>query len=301
MKAVVTGASGFIGRSLASYLDGKGVNVVRLDREAGENVVAADVSKRDAIRSYLDSDTTVFHLAASADVAASVADPRHDLEHTFGSAFEILETARATGARVVIPSTASVCGQVNTLPLSEGAFTRPVSPYAAGKAAIEAYASAYNAAYGLDVRIVRLFSVYGPGMTRFAIHDIVRKIEQNPQRVSILGDGNQIRDYLHIKDAVRGLVFVASHGEAGETYNVASGEPVRLYDLAEMIAEVMGHPDILIEPTGESFAGDTPRWYADISKVAALGFKPQVTLRDGLTETIRWLTGAAAPVEAAAR
>ena len=301
MKAVITGASGFIGRALASYLDGQGSKVVRLDRLNDGDVISADVSKRDAIRKYLDGDTTVFHLAASADVAASVADPRHDLLHTFGAAFEILESARDAGARVVIPSTASVCGQVNTLPLSEAAFTRPVSPYAAGKAAIEAYASAYNAAYGLDVRIVRLFSVYGPGMNRFAIHDIIRKIEKDPHRVSILGDGNQIRDYLHIADAVRGLAFAAEHGEPGETYNVASGEPVRLYDLARMIAELMGYPDIRIEPTGESFAGDTPRWYADTSKVTALGFKPRIALREGLAETIQSLTGASAAVEAGAR
>ena len=99
-----------------------------------------------------------------------------------------------------------------------------------------------------------------------------------------------MRDYLFIDDAVRGLTMVATEGASGEEYNVASGVPVRLVDLARLIAELMGHPDIRIRPSGRSFAGDTPRWYADISKVRALGFEPRVDLRSGLVQTIEWLT-----------
>jgi nucleoside-diphosphate-sugar epimerase len=103
------------------------------------------------------------------------------------------------------------------------------------------------------------------------------------------GDGLQVRDYLFIDDAVRGLTMVATEGASGEEYNVASGEPVRLLDLARLIAELMGYPDIRITPTGRSFAGDTARWYADISKVRRLGFEPRVDLRSGLERTIAWL------------
>jgi UDP-glucose 4-epimerase len=139
------------------------------------------------------------------------------------------------------------------------------------------------------VRIARLFSVYGIGMFRFAIHDIIRKIQQNHEELTILGDGAQVRDYLFIEDAVRGLTMVATEGASGEEYNVASGVPVRLLDLARLIAELMGYPDIRIRPTGRSFAGDTARWYADISKVRGLGFEPSVDLRSGLLRTIEWL------------
>jgi UDP-glucose 4-epimerase len=138
--------------------------------------------------------------------------------------------------------------------------------------------------------------VYGVGMFRFAIHDIVRKIQQNHEELTLLGDGTQVRDYLFIDDAVRGLTMVATAGASGEEYNVASGEPVRLLDLARLIGELMGYPNIRIRPTGRSFAGDTPRWYADISKVRALGFEPRVDLRSGLERTIAWL--AARPVGA---
>jgi len=209
----------------------------------------------------------------------------------------VLEAARHAGSRVVFPSTASIFDASNTLPLAERAFPRPTSPYAAGKLGGEAYCHAYHRSYGVDVRIARLFSVYGIGMFRFAIHDIVRKIQQNHEELTILGDGSQVRDYLFIDDAVRGLTMVATEGASGEEYNVASGEPVRLLDLARLIAELMGYPDIRIRPTGRSFAGDTARWYADISKVRGLGFEPGVDLRSGLRRTIEWL--AARPVKVA--
>jgi nucleoside-diphosphate-sugar epimerase len=147
----------------------------------------------------------------------------------------------------------------------------------------------------VDVRIARLFSVYGVGMFRFAIHDIIRKIQQDHDELTILGDGCQVRDYLFIDDAVRGLAMVGTKGAGGEEYNVASGIPVRLLDLARLIAELMGHPQIRIRTTGRSFPGDTPRWYADISKVRALGFQPQLDLRAGLQQTIAWLAARPQP------
>jgi len=299
-RAVVTGASGFIGSALARYLNAEGWDVVTVDRRPSADGQApthlVDVAQEGALAGLLDAGTTIFHMAASADVAGSVANPRHDFDNTFRGVFEVLEAARQAGSRVVFPSTASIFDASNALPLSERAFPRPTSPYAAGKLGGEAYCHAYHRSYGVDVRIARLFSVYGVGMFRFAIHDIVRKIQQDHEDLVILGDGTQIRDYLFIDDAVRGLAMVATEGASGEEYNVASGEPVRLLDLARLIAELMGYPNIRIRPSGRSFAGDTARWYADISKVRALGFEPRVDLRNGLARTIAWL--ATRPVSA---
>ena len=292
-RAVVTGASGFIGSALVRHLRAAGWDVLAVDRkpfaDADQPSRLADVAQEGALAGLLDERTVIFHMAASADVAASVANPRHDFDNTFRGVFEVLEAARHAGSRVVFPSTASIFDASNTLPLSERAFPRPTSPYAAGKLGGEAYCHAYHRSYGVDVRIARLFSVYGVGMFRFAIHDIVRKIQQNHEELTILGDGTQVRDYLFIDDAVRGLTMVATKGASGEEYNVASGAPVRLLDLARTIAEIMGYPNIRIRPTGKSFAGDTARWYADISKVRTLGFEPSVDLITGLRRTVAWL------------
>jgi UDP-glucose 4-epimerase len=292
---VVTGASGFIGQALVVHLNAAAWDVVAIDRrpfpDPAQPALTIDVAAPGALRGVLDDRTTVFHLAASADVAASVANPRHDFDNTFRGVFEVLEAARLAGSRVVFPSTASIFDAGNPLPLSERAFPRPSSPYAAGKLGGEAYCHAYHRCYGLDIRIARLFSVYGTGMRRFAIHDIIRNIQENSAELTILGDGTQVRDYLFIDDAVRGLEMLATRGAAGDEYNLASGEPVRLLDLARTIAGLMGHPDIRILTSGRSFPGDTPRWYADISKVRRLGFEPSVDLQTGLRRTIAWLTG----------
>ena len=124
---------------------------------------------------------------------------------------------------------------------------------------------------------------------RFAIHDIVRKIQNNNKTLEILGDGKQIRDYLYIDDAVHGLEIIASNGESGEDYNLASGEQVRLIDLAHLIAEEMDCSEIEIKPSGESFPGDVPKWYGDISKIKKIGFQQKTSLKDGLAKTVNWL------------
>jgi UDP-glucose 4-epimerase len=298
-RAVVTGASGFIGSALLRHLRAGGWTVVAVDRrpfpDPEQSIRQIDVAQPGALDGLLDDGTVIFHMAASTDVAGSVANPRHDFDNTFRGVFEVLEAARHARSRVVFPSTASIFDASNPLPLGERAFARPTSPYAAGKLGGEAYCHAYHRSFGVDVRIARLFSVYGVGMFRFAIHDIIRKIQQNHEELTILGDGQQVRDYLFIDDAVRGLTMVAAEGAAGEEYNVASGIPVQLLDLARLIAELMGHPQIRIRTTGRSFAGDTARWYADITKVRALGFEPRVDLRSGLLQTIAWLAARPLP------
>ncbi|MGH9347683.1 MAG: NAD-dependent epimerase/dehydratase family protein [Vicinamibacterales bacterium] len=296
-STVVTGASGFIGEALTRHLRSAGERVLAIDRNPcpvpGVPSVELDVAARGALLPHVEEGATIYHLAASADVAASVRDPRHDLTHTFAAMFEVLETARHRRCRVIFPSTASVFDVGEPLPLAERAFPRPTSPYAAAKLSGEAYCYAYHRSYGVDVRVARLFSVYGAGMRRFAIHDLIRKIQRDPAELEVLGDGMQVRDYLYVDDAVRGLVTVASRGRAGEDYNVASGRPVRLLDLARMIAVEMGVPAIRIVPTGRTFPGDTPRWFADTTKTRALGFTPAVPLRDGLRRTIAWMRQAA--------
>lgn len=298
-RALVTGARGFIGSALVQHLADTGWEVLAADHREhhapGVTSLTLDVSKRGALAEVLTPGTVVFHLAASANVAASVRDPRHDLTNTFEGLFEVLETARTIGCPVIFPSTASVYDPAEPLPLRERGFPRPTSPYGAAKLAGEAYCYAYHRSYGTDVRVARLFSVYGVGMRRYAIHDLIRKIQNQPEELEILGDGTQVRDYLYIDDAVRGLVAIATDGAAGEDYNLAFGEPVRIDDLARLIAGLMGHPDIRLRFSGQSFRGDTSRWFADTTKMRSLGFSPQIPLEEGLRRTIAWMASSAGP------
>ncbi len=293
-KAVVTGACGFIGKALTDFLVNSGTQVIAVDRQTVENprckYIVADISAKGTLDKFIDQQTIVFHLAARANVADSVSDPRGDFESNVCVYFEVLESIRKSNAQLIFPSTASIYDPTNSLPLSETAYVRPTSPYAAAKVAAEAYCAAYYRSYGLNIKIARMFSVYGIGMNRFAIHDLIRKIQKNKTELSILGDGKQIRDYLYIDDTVRGLVTIATQGSAGEDYNLASGIPITLLDLASQIAMLMNCPDINIVPTGKSFSGDVPRWYADITKIRKIGFVPEITLKQGLMKTIDWLS-----------
>lgn len=301
-RAVVTGANGFIGGNLVAHLVKVGWSVLGVDMVPCEDLpaesIVLDVRTPGALTPHLDGETTLYHLAAHADIRFSVEHPREDFDTNVRGLFEALEAARQRGSRVLFASTASVFSHDNPLPWVETGLPRPMSPYAAGKMAGEAYCYAYHRCYGVDVRVARLFNVYGTGMTRFAIYDLIRKVQANPTRLEILGDGNQVRDFLYVEDAVRGLETIAVRGKPGEDYNLASGIPVRLLDLARTVATLMGHPDITLAPTGRSFPGDTPRWYADITKIRELGFEPRIALPEGVRRTIDWLRRDEAPTAA---
>lgn len=292
-RALITGASGFIGNALVESLHKQSIEIVAIDQlpcgRTHNKSKIFDIKQENIIDQFLTKDTVIFHMAANANVASSVNDPANDFQNTLYGLFQVLESARRFNCRVIFPSTASIFDTTNELPVSEKSYVKPSSPYGAAKVAGESYCFVYNRCYGLDVRIARMFSVYGLGMNRFAIHDIVRKIQSDNQSLEILGDGKQIRDYLYIDDAVHGLEIIASNGEAGEDYNLASGEQVKLLDLAQLIATEMDCSEIEIKTSGESFPGDVAKWYGDISKIKKIGFCQRTSLKDGLAKTVDWL------------
>ena len=291
-KAVVTGGSGFIGQALVRRLISDGADVTAVVRREADfdcPKVVADIRETCALDRLLDEDTVLFHLAGHTSVAGSVKNPAFDFEANVAGTLNILETTRSTGARLVFPSSPAVFAPGQPLPLSEEAYRRPSSPYGAAKLACEGYVQAYHACYEINASIARIFNVYGPGMTRFAIFDFWRKVRANSEEIEILGDGDTLRDYLFIDDAVEALLLIAAHGAAGEDYNVASGIPTRSTDLAVAVARAMGAGGVKITARGQSFPGDIPRWFADISKLQTLGFAPATGLTAGLTSTIEWM------------
>ena len=186
-------------------------------------------------------------------------------------------------------ATPSIFDPSTKLPYKEDSLIRPSSPYGAAKAAGEAYCVAYHRSYGLDTRIARIYNVYGEGVDRFIVFDFIQKLLNKPSQLEILGTGHQIRDFLHIDDLVDGLMLIASKGSPGEDYNLASGQEVKIIELAKKIAVLTGQADISILPTGQSWPGDILAWYADISKIERLGFKVKTDLESGLRKTIAWI------------
>ena len=289
---IVTGAAGFIGQHLVRGLLARGATVLAVDRRPVAldcEFLQRDITEPGCLDRHLSPDSVLYHLAANASVPGSVDDPANDFSDNTIGVFQILQSARRTGCQVVFTSSAAVYDVTNKLPLDESYPVRPSSPYGAAKVAGEAYCSAFHRSYGVPVKIARLFNSYGPGMVRFAMYDFVKKIKSDPNRLEILGDGQQMRDYLYVEDTVRALIQIAERGVVGETYNVASGEPITMLEVAQRVAALMDRADIQIETTGKSWPGDVARWYADIEKLQRLGFQPTVSWEDGLQRTVQWL------------
>lgn len=291
-KAVVTGAGGFLGSALTHSLCARGYEVTAVSHRDVQGLPctahACDIRTPNALTPWLCEDSILFHCAGHTSVSGSVREPRKDFEANVIGFLNALESARETGARVVFPSSAAVFAPEQQLPLSEGHLKGPVSPYGAAKLACETYAQTFSRCYGTDVRIARLFNVYGIGMTRFVIFDFYQKLKQDPTKLEMLGDGNQMRDYLYIDDAVAALMLIAETGSPGEDYNVGSGVPTLINELAGAVASTMGLHDIEISSLGRTFPGDIARWLADITKLQEMGFRQTVDLPDGLQKTIEW-------------
>jgi len=302
-KALVTGGAGFMGASLCGLLGREGWEVLCVDdgpaermeivRRLGPKVtlLPLDLLRADALEAVPGGPPdVVFHMAGRTSVARSVEDPVGDFETNVVITLRVLEYARRTGVgKVILPSTASVYLPDQPMPLKENAQIGASSPYGAAKVACENYGFAYARSYGLHVSVLRFFNVYGPRMRQFVIHDIVNKMLRNPSHLELLGDGEQVRDYLHVEDAARALLLAATRGSAGEAYNVGSGVPVRIRDLAERIVSLMGLEGVSIVCTQHSWSGDVKAWIADVSKLAGLGFRPEVRWEDGLRDTVRAL------------
>lgn len=290
-NAVVTGAAGFIGSHLVRVLRRQGLEVTAIDRwsGAGTDIVEIDLAQPGSLDGLLGPETALFHLAGSADVQRSVQEPVADFRDNVVAMIEVLEAVRRVGCAVLLlPSTGSVYDAAGPHPFRETSPTRPSSPYAAAKIACEAYCLAYARSYGIDVRIARLFSVFGPGMRRFAIHDFYQKLQRESHHLTLRGDGGQTRDYLYVDDAARALAMIAAAGARGEIYNVASGEPRSMRDVASAVSRAMGFNDCQIAPDGAVISAEVYRMEADPGRLQRLGFLPETTFEDGLLRTIAW-------------
>lgn len=292
-RAIVTGAGGFIGQPMTAFLRKQGIETLAIDRsdrpDKGPLDLIVDLSMPNVLDPYLGADVAVFHLAGSADVRASVSTPASDFQANVLTTLHVLESVRKAGGTMLFPSTGSVYDASASMPLHESSPLRPSSPYAAAKLAGEAYCFAYNRSYGLDVRIARMFSIYGPGMRRFAIYDFFQRLRADPSSLTIRGDGGQTRDYLYIDDTVLALFHMMRTGEPGAVYNVASGQALEILQVARTVASAMGLASAQVMPDNEAFAPEVYHMQADISRLNAIGFEPRVAFSEGVALTVRSL------------
>jgi UDP-glucose 4-epimerase len=311
---LVTGGAGFIGSHLVDRLIELGARVTVLDNLSfgcKENINPAadllehDVTNYSQVREDVRGKELVFHLAASATTKESSMgwnDPLFDYRVNALGTLHLLRAAAelVDRPRIVYASSAAVYGIPERVPVDESHATRPISPYGVSKLAGENYCYAYWHEHALDVVTVRIFNTYGPRQTRYVMFDLLAKLRACPERLEVLGDGEQVRDYCYVSDTVDGLLIAAQKGAAGSVLNLASGEPVVIRELVGQMLRTTGLDGATeVHYTGHSWTGDIPKLLGDSTKLRRLGFKPRVRLEEGLRRLNDWARDAVGSTSAA--
>ena len=303
-RVLVTGAAGFIGSHLVDRLVEEGAEVVAIDNLKDGNLSnlaesmdkiefhKVDIRNFESLKEVMDGVEIVFHLAANANVPYSVDNPKYDFETNALGTFNVLKLSLDLDVeKVVYASSAAVYGEPVYVPIDEEHPLNPISPYGASKLAGERLGFAYFKTYGLPFVSLRIFNTYGPRQRRYVMYDFLRKLKENPNRLEVLGTGEQIRDFCYVKDCVEAFVLACKSGNAaGEAFNIAGGNPISIKDLAFLMVKILGldrRTEVMF--TGESWNGDIVKLYADITKIKdKLGFEPKVGLEKGIVRLKRW-------------
>ena len=309
MKALVTGAAGFIGSHLTAALLDRGAEVVGIDcftdyyprpiKEAnlGENASRPGFSFVEArlqdadLQALLDDVTHVFHLAAQAGVRKSWGrDFQIYTSHNVDASQRLLEACvNRPIHRFVYASSSSLYGDNVAIPMREDALPQPVSPYGVTKLAAEQLGYLYFVNHGVPATALRYFTVYGPRQRPdMAFHKFIRAAIAGAP-ITLFSDGEQTRDFTFVADAVAATVAAGDRGVPGRAYNVGGGSRVSMNQVIDLIGRIAGRPlDVRREPAQKGDMRDT---YADTSLARAdLGFAPTVTLEQGIEAEYRWLS-----------
>jgi UDP-glucose 4-epimerase len=311
MRTLVTGGAGFIGSNLVDRLLAEGHEVAVLDdfssgKEANlvEALAAGATVHRADIRNALEVDDVfaqvkpeaTFHLAAQIDVRKSVADPAFDARTNVEGTINVLNGAKAVGARLINVSTGgAIYGETDVIPTPETVEPLPEAPYGQSKFCAERYLGLYSRLFDMTTATVRLGNVYGPRQDPMGEAGVVAifcgRLERGEHPI-IFGTGKQTRDYVYVGDVVGALMAVLAHPEAHDEYNVGTGRESSVLDIVEVLA-THAHADF--EPElAEGRAGELDRSCLDVTRIREeLGWSAEVELTEGLRRTLEWAHTAA--------
>ena len=315
MKALVTGAAGFIGSHLTAALLDQRATVIGIDSftdyypraikeknleehklREGFRFAETDIHHAD-LPALLDGVTHVFHLAAQAGVRKSWGkDFKTYTVNNVEATQKLLEACVGRPlVRFVHASSSSVYGDRAPIPMREDALPQPVSPYGVTKMAAEQLGYLYFANYGVPVVAMRYFTVYGPRQRPDMAFNRFIRAALNDAPITLYGDGEQTRDFTFVADAVAATIAAGHTGVSGTSYNIGGGSRVSMNDVINIIERIAGRP---LKVTREgSQKGDMRDTYADTSLARRdLGFAPKISLEEGIEAEYRWL--ASEPVTA---
>ena len=295
---LVTGGYGFLGRNVARYFSDLGYTVYGVGhgnwnfeeyREYGFSFWRLDDITVDSITSLNVCFDVIIHCGGSGSVAYSISNPYQDFNKTVSGTAAVLEYMRLYNpkAKLIYPSSPAVHGEHSNTPIREDALISPASPYGEFKLMAEHLCHTYVRCFSLDVNILRLFSVYGEGLTKQLLWDAANKLTQAEDAI-FWGGGYETRDWIHVDDAVSLMHSVLeSDLDKGSIINAGSGISTPIKDVLKLLADQLGsHKEIqfnnVIRP------GDPLYYWADTSKAVSIGWAPKVSLVLGIQRYVAW-------------
>jgi UDP-glucose 4-epimerase len=307
MSYFVTGAAGFIGSHLTDRLLADGHAVVGYDNlstgrmrfldsaSANSNFrfVQGDLLDKEALTRAMTGADFVFHLAANADVRFGTEHPERDLNQNTIATFNVLEAMRANGCkRVGFSSTGSIYGEPEIFPTPEDApFPLQTSLYGASKLAAEGMIQAYCEGFGFQGYIFRFVSILGERYTHGHVFDFYKKLSDDPTKLHVLGDGKQRKSYLYVHDCIDAMLLaIRVLNNKVHVLNLGTDEANRVNDSIGWISERLGlRPELSYAGGERGWIGDSPFILLDTRRIRALGWKPKLTIREGVLRTVDWL------------
>ncbi len=310
MRILGTGGAGFIGSHLCDALIqanhevivvdnlilGKMENINHLMKLPNFHFYKEDILNFEGLKQIFNKHAfdMVFHMAANSDIQKGSADPEIDFNLTFKTTFNVLQCLKEFNVKkLFFASTSAIYGETSDLLTEDYGPLRPVSNYGAGKLASEAFISAFSAAYDIQTWITRFPNVVGERFTHGVIYDFIHKLKSNPNELEVLGNGEQNKPYLYVKDLIEGILFVCNNShERFNVYNLGSNTRTKVKEIAKMVIEEMGL-NARINYTGgdRGWVGDVPEFKYDVSKINQLGWKAKYTSNESVRLAIQKALG----------
>lgn len=307
MKYFITGCAGFIGSNLTDKLLADGHEIIGIDNfstgfpefleKAGESprftFIKGDLLDRELLIHSMQNVDTVFHMAANADVRFGTHHPHKDLEQNTIATFNVLEAMRHNKVkRIAFASTGSIYGEAPLIPTPEhAAFPVQTSLYGASKLAAEGMIQAYCEGFHFQAYIFRFVSILGERYTHGHVFDFYKQLRANPNKLQILGNGLQRKSYLYIQDCIAAMQFAMEKVQDKiNIFNLGTDEYCQVNDSIGWICDYLGYTPEKSYTGGErGWIGDNPFIFLDTNKIRQLGWKPQLSIQQGIKKTIQYL------------